>query len=1266
MTAHNLLLHERSRQEQAKQLRFRELFHIGRPVTVLSVALLAATAVIGSTINTMSYLDSISAALPVPTTHRVTALRSANTQTLALGSSVSSDSAGRVLGASVIAPAPSTEAQISVAAVTSTIASLVNNQLNQYLSQGLLTGPAGPSGASGLTPGFSGANGMVQNGNGQTTSVIGGTPIVSYIPASQGNGNYTGGSLAGFTNLSGQNFTANTENVTGNLTVQGSSSFGSATFSGSASVAGTFSAATSTFSTLTVSGPATFTGSTTIAGLTVTGFNPGLTLGSLAFQGAFGVAQDNANLFYDSINHRLGLGTSTPSQLLTVAGNTLVTGNATTSGNQIISGTLNVAGVSTLATISATNLTLSGPATLQSTLAVTGASTLATTTIINLTVSQAPTISAFNTGILHSNSSGQLSSTAVNLSTGDITGLLGVSNGGIGANTLTQYDLLAGNGTGAIATITPGTTFQILRSAGSGAYPVYSDIGSLLTAGSNIQITGTSTIAVLGSPSFTGTTSVVNLMATGNVGIGTLAPAGAPPSSLAIQGIFYDTESDGGGGASIHPGPFGSGLSGVQFNRTATNEWGGLQWTYNGTWEWSLGTDNTFGSSTYFALQDAEIPTATDILAVGHGAHFLFSNAASTPSTSSRIEIQSLGTESLTSLLDLYSDTTASPTNVMRYFSGPAEHFAVGQSGQIQSASWLHIDNTGHYNGLSTGDARAAVVLGATDTDQAWGLMATTNATLASTTLGIYSWQLGGWVATFGVNGQVTIPNSLLVTGALAAGGSNGLSVSSGGTVGIGPMSSQLATLDIRAPGGTTNANPTGGAGQLLITATDNEAQDVGGAISFGGYKDAGLNLRVFATVEGRKANSTNGDSSGYLAFKTSLYGATLAERMRIDQNGNVGIGTTSPQYLLQVGSASVASGTVARFQNANGTCDINPTTNTLACSSDERLKKDITPMTNDLAKVMDLQPVYFNWNAESAGTPEHPGFIAQQVQQVMPEVVSADPTTGLLSIGYSELIPAVVGAMQEMQAEITTLQGSLTGNATTSDLTVYSPSNFSGDSVGEAEIVAGQTSVRVSFGQAYSQQAIVTFSPEGAAVPAFIQEKDSAGFSLALPSATTTDVTFDWHSFASPQAQLTVSDGTTQPIQLVLTAATPAAFSIVAPVFQTDSGSSPVAQATTSSTAATVIGTSTPATSTPAQTPTSNSTTASSSAVGSAATAAPAVPASSPPTVPPQSSSPDAAANSGDSSGSSGAPSTISAPAPSASPTAAPAQAPADPVAAP
>jgi predicted GH43/DUF377 family glycosyl hydrolase len=494
MTAHNLLLHERSRQEQAKQIRGRKLFHIGRPVTVLSVALLAATAAMGSTINTMSYLDSISAALPVPTMHRVTARRSANTQTLALGSSVSSDSASRVLGTSVIAPAPSTEAQINVAAVTSTIASLVNNQLNQYLSQGLLTGPAGPPGASGLTPGFSGPNGMVQDGNGQTTSVIGGTPIVSYIPASQGYGNYTGGSLAGFTNLSAGTFASGNTTISGNLDVSGPVSASSLTSSGGATIAGAFSAATSTLSTLTVSGPATFNGSTTIAGLTVIGLNPGLTQGSIAIQGTSGLSQDNANLFYDATNHRLGLGTTTPSQLLTVAGNALVTGNATITGNQIISGTLNVAGTTTHATTTVTSFTASGPATLQSTLSVTATSTLATTTITNLTLSQALT----------------------------------VSSGGSGAMSLTG--ILRGNGTSAYTAI-QGTAGYVTRwtdqnTLGTG---ILLDNGTVagvnatsLTIALNVQ--GSSTLDPFQVAS-SNASSLLIVKANGNVGIGTSSPA---------------------------------------------------------------------------------------------------------------------------------------------------------------------------------------------------------------------------------------------------------------------------------------------------------------------------------------------------------------------------------------------------------------------------------------------------------------------------------------------------------------------------------------------------------------------------------------------------------------------------------------------------------------------------------------------------------------------------------------------------------------------
>jgi hypothetical protein len=234
-----------------------------------------------------------------------------------------------------------------------------------------------------------------------------------------------------------------------------------------------------------------------------------------------------------------------------------------------------------------------------------------------------------------------------------------------------------------------------------------------------------------------------------------------------------------------------------------------------------------------------------------------------------------------------------------------------------------------------------------------------------------------------------------------------------------------------------------------------------------------------------------------------------------------------------------------------------------------------------------------------------------------MPEVVSTDPTTGLLSIGYSALVPAVVGAMQQMQAEITTLQGGIDGNASTRNLAVYNPSNFSGDSVGEAEIPAGQTSVRVSFSQPYIYQPVVTFSPEGEFVPAFIAEKDSAGFTLALKSATTTAVIFDWHGFASPTEQLTVSGGT-QRIALAVAASAPTSEPQMTAISEAPDSSATPETDLDSSTSTPVLGTSTASSTQVAQSSTPTSPSLATSSVPSVVTLPPppAVPTPVPETV--------------------------------------------------
>jgi hypothetical protein len=203
------------------------------------------------------------------------------------------------------------------------------------------------------------------------------------------------------------------------------------------------------------------------------------------------------------------------------------------------------------------------------------------------------------------------------------------------------------------------------------------------------------------------------------------------------------------------------------------------------------------------------------------------------------------------------------------------------------------------------------------------------------------------------------------------------------------------------------------------------------------GFSTTGL------TIANSGLLSSGAGATGGLIIRTDasapiLFGTGGTERMRIINTGNVGIGTTSPQYLLHVGSASV-SGVVSRFQNSAGTCDINPTTTSLSCSSDARLKKNVATMDDQLAKLLGLRPVMFNWNSETATSSAHPGFIAQEVETTFPELVSTD-ASGYKSIGYSNFVPYLVSGIQALDQKLQALQGSFTNNVTATNLSVCNP----------------------------------------------------------------------------------------------------------------------------------------------------------------------------------------------------------------------------------
>ncbi|MBL4657916.1 MAG: tail fiber domain-containing protein [Flavobacteriales bacterium] len=117
--------------------------------------------------------------------------------------------------------------------------------------------------------------------------------------------------------------------------------------------------------------------------------------------------------------------------------------------------------------------------------------------------------------------------------------------------------------------------------------------------------------------------------------------------------------------------------------------------------------------------------------------------------------------------------------------------------------------------------------------------------------------------------------------------------------------------------------------------------------------------------------------------------------------SGNVGIGTTTPTQRLTVFNG-ITTGTY--------------TTAGWVHSSDARLKTNVKPILNALDKVSAINGVYFNW-LKIPDSNKQIGFIAQEVQKILPEVVVKD-TDGKYGIAYGNLTAVLVNAIKELKAE--------------------------------------------------------------------------------------------------------------------------------------------------------------------------------------------------------------------------------------------------------
>ena len=138
------------------------------------------------------------------------------------------------------------------------------------------------------------------------------------------------------------------------------------------------------------------------------------------------------------------------------------------------------------------------------------------------------------------------------------------------------------------------------------------------------------------------------------------------------------------------------------------------------------------------------------------------------------------------------------------------------------------------------------------------------------------------------------------------AGGAATLKIQNDGKVGIG-TTAPYGRLNVH---GATTAIGTGiGNSAVFASSSDALAADKGGIIQLGGIYTSGGDVTQWAAIGGFKDNATTANYAGYMSFYTRAQGAAPVERMRIDSSGKVGIGTTAPGASLHIDTSENGTG---------------------------------------------------------------------------------------------------------------------------------------------------------------------------------------------------------------------------------------------------------------------------------------------------------------------------------------------------------------------
>ena len=252
-------------------------------------------------------------------------------------------------------------------------------------------------------------------------------------------------------------------------------------------------------------------------------------------------------------------------------------------------------------------------------------------------------------------------------------------------------------------------------------------------------------------------------------------------------------------------------------------------------------------------------------------------------------------------------------------------------------------------------------------------------------------------------------------------------------TITIGPNTMKRVHIIENATSGSQNIIISQGSGaNITIGPGDTKVVYLDGAGSGAAVVDAfvdldlsggSVNVSTVKTNSGDMTFDSAGDiildaDGADLVFKDG--GTTIAKFINSSSDFVIATDVDDKDFIIK-GQDSTSEITALTIDMSEaGAATFN---NDVTAFSDKRLKTDISPISNALEKVKQMQGVYYKRN-DVENAKQQVGVLAQDMEPVLPEVVlTADDAMETKSVDYGKLTAVLIEAVKDLSYEVTQLK---------------------------------------------------------------------------------------------------------------------------------------------------------------------------------------------------------------------------------------------------